>query len=178
MVLTSPGAMFLSTSHNANDAMIQRVVSAFNASKGWDPSHPHYLDPNLVKAWALQESGGHQAIFSSGDMMQMNNPGDWATGKTKYLGMKQGDKLTPEQTLTHALHRAYYKGEDTKPMGPDGALAGPEWYPTSRGSKGVKVGGYQSTFVGWKKGLTKYNGGGVADYYGDIQAKYATGQMP
>jgi hypothetical protein len=164
--------------HDGHDAMIQRVVSAFNKSKGWDPSHQHYLDANLVKAWALQESGGHADIFSGGDMMQMNNPGDWVSDKQKYLGMQKTDKLSPEESLTHALNWAYYKGETTRPLPANGALAGPGWYPTVRGTERVAVPGYQSKFSGWEKALTKYNGGGVADYYGDITSIRSTGVMP
>ena len=164
--------------HNQHDAMIRRVVTAFNTLKRWDPSHPHYLDPNLVKAWALQESGGHATIFSTGDMMQMNNPGDWAEDKSHYLGLNRRTRLKPEQSLTHALHWAYYKGEVTKALGPNGELAGPGWYRTRRGSRGVSIPGYQSKFVGWETALTKYNGGGVADYHGDITEIYESGDVP
>lgn len=151
---------------NAHDDMIVRVVSEFNAEKGWGPGHPDRLDPALVKAWALQESGGHREIFTSGDMMQMNNAGDWADEKT-WFGVERGEQLTPEESLRAALHWAYYKGEETRPMAGD--APDPGWYPTVR--DGEILAGYQSRFTDWDHALSDYNGGGVADYVGDIERR-------
>lgn len=152
--------------HQANDRMIVRVVEDFNAAMGWGAGHPNRLDPALVKAWALQESGGHRTIFTGGDMMQMNNPGDWAPEKV-WFGVERGARLTPEQSLRAALLWAYYKGEETRPMRSDAAEDG--WYPTER--NGETLEGYQSRFTNWRRALTRYNGGGVRDYYGDIQRR-------
>ncbi len=163
--------------HQSNDEMIMRVVAAFNAEKGWDETHPHYLDPNLVKAWALQESGGHMDVFTGGDMMQVNNPGDWTPEKQQYVGLAKRQKLDPEQSLTAALHWAYYKGEITAPVR-RGRNRGGDWHPVSRGSEGVKVPGYESKFQGWDKALTDYNGGGVADYHGEITRRHQRGTQP
>lgn len=153
---------------NAHDEMIVRVVAEFNAAKGWDENHPNHLDPALVKAWALQESGSHEEIFSRGDMMQMNNAGDWADEKT-WFGVEKGEELTPEESLRAALHWAYYKGEETRPMSGDSPDAG--WYRTVRG--GEVLPGYQSRFTTWDDALNDYNGGGVADYRGDIERRMA-----
>ena len=152
----------------ANDAMIVRVVAEFNADHGWSKGHEDYLDPTLVKAWALQESGGHREIFTSGDMMQMNNNGDWAPEKV-WFGIARGERLSPEESLKSALSWAYYKGEETKPMRAGVPAAG--WYQTTRG--GAPLQGYMSRFTSWKSALTRYNGGGVADYHGDIQRRLA-----
>lgn len=151
---------------NAHDEMIVRVVGEFNAQKGWDENHPNHLDPAIVKAWALQESGSHREIFSQGDMMQMNNDGDWADEKT-WFGIERGEQLTPEESLRAALDWAYYKAEETRPM--TGSTPDPGWYPTVR--NGEVLPGYQSRFTNWDKGLTDYNGGGVADYLGDIERR-------
>lgn len=153
---------------NAHDEMIVRVVSEFNAEKGWDAHHPDHLDPALVKAWALQESGSHPEIFTNGDMMQMNNDGDWADEKT-WFGIERGERLTPEESLRAALDWAYYKGEETRPM--TGSTPDPGWYPTVRDGKVMP--GYQSRFTDWDEALSDYNGGGVADYRGDIERRMA-----
>jgi len=153
---------------NAHDDMIVRVVAEFNAEKGWDANDPNHLDPALVKAWALQESGSHREIFSNGDMMQMNNDGDWADEKT-WFGIERGEDLTPEESLRAALDWAYYKGEETRPM--TGSTPDPGWYPTVR--DGEVMAGYQSRFTNWDEALTDYNGGGVADYRGDIERRMA-----
>lgn len=154
--------------HQAHDAMIVRVVEDFNTRMGWGPGHEDRLDPALVKAWALQESGGHREIFTRGDMMQMNNPGDWAPEK-EWFGVQRGERLSPEESLRAALQWAYYKGEETRPIR-DGRVS-EGWYPTRRG--GEVLDGYQSRFTSWSRALTRYNGGGVADYHGDIMRRMA-----
>lgn len=151
----------------SNDEMIVRVVEAFNAEHGWSPGDEHYLDPAIVKAWALQESGGHREIFTSGDMMQMNNGGDWTDEKT-WFGVERGQRLSPEESLEAALDWAYYKGEETRPAK---AASGGDWYPTVR--DGEPLNGYVSRFAGWDRALTRYNGGGVPDYLGDIERRLA-----
>lgn len=152
--------------HQAHDAMIVAVVEEFNASYGWTGDHPQRLDPALVKAWALQESGGHHTVFTRGDMMQMNNNGDWAAEK-EWFGVRRGQRLTPEQSLRAALKWAYYKGEETRPM--RGGAPSDGWYRTVRG--GEVLPGYESRFTSWQRALTRYNGGGVADYHGDISRR-------
>jgi len=144
--------------HQANDALIAKVTQEFNDKKGWTPEHPDYLDPNMVKAWALQESGGHKDVFSSGDMMQVNNPGDWVEFKENF-GMTKREKMTPESSLRAALEWAYHKGEITRSKQ---ANSDPEWHDTQRGSASIK--GYESQFTNWDTALDAYNGGGVANY--------------
>lgn len=156
--------------HQSQDALIQRVVADFNEEKGWDTDHAHYLDANLVKAWALQESGGHKNVFTSGDMMQVNVTGDYVPEK-KHFGLEKREKVDPEKSLRTALDWAYYKGEVTKGM--KGGTPDEGWHPTQRGTKSQP--GYQSKFVGWKKALTNYNGGGVQDYFGKIDRRYQSG---
>jgi hypothetical protein len=158
--------------HNDNDAMIRRVVAEFNAEKGFTPDHPHYLDPNLVKAWALQESGGHEDVFTSGDMMQMNVAGDWAKEKQWFGIANKHEKLDPEKSLRVALRWAYYKGEITQQKKGDQNSAG--WHDTQRGTQPFT--GYESKFTGWDRGLTDYNGGGVKNYAGQIKNRLKTGQ--
>ena len=146
--------------HQANDALIIEVVQAFNAEKGWGPDHPDHLDPALVKAWALQESGGHQDVYSQGDMMQMNVPGDWVREK-KWFGISgKREKLDPRKSLEVALRWAYYKGEITRAKRSDAASDG--WHDTQRGTKSVP--GYESQFSDWNTALDGYNGGGVNNY--------------
>lgn len=154
--------------HQMHDAMIVRVVDEFNQRMGWYPGHEDRLDPSVVKAWALQESGGHREIFTRGDMMQMNNAGDWAPEK-EWFGVQRGERLSPEESLRAALQWAYYKGEETRPIR-DGRISD-GWYPTLRGGEVLE--GYESRFTSWTRALTRYNGGGVADYHGDIMRRLA-----
>lgn len=159
--------------HQSQDALITRIVAEFNAERGFEPDHPHYLDPNLAKAWALQESGGHKDIFTGGDMMQMNNTGDWAKEKT-WFGLTKGEKVDPEKSLRVALEWAWYKGEVTKAKKNGELDAG--WHDTQRGTQAVP--GYQSRFTGWENALTNYNGGGVDDYWADIDNRHDRGRDP
>lgn len=153
--------------HQANDPMIVRVVEAFNAEKGWGVGHPDRLEPAVVKAWALQESGGHRDIFTGGDMMQMNNGGDWAPEKV-HVGVQKGQRLTPEESLVAGLKWAYMKGEETRPVA---RADGEGWTPAVR--EGREISGYVSRFTDWDRAITRYNGGGVADYLGDINRRMA-----
>jgi hypothetical protein len=157
--------------HQSQDALIRKVTDDFNREKGLKPGDPHYLDPNLVKAWALQESGGHEDVFTGGDMMQVNVTGDWVPEKS-WFGLKKGEKMDPEKSLRTALEWAWYKGELTKGMKGDSPDSG--WYATQRGTKAFP--GYQSTFDGWDHALTDYNGGGVKDYYGQISRRPKAGK--
>lgn len=158
--------------HQSNDALIREVVAEFNAEKGFGPDHPHYMDPALAKAWALQESGGHKNIFTGGDMMQMNVPGDWAKEKTQFGITGKYEKLDPRKSLAVALQWAWYKGEVTRAKSGDAPADG--WHDTQRGTKSVP--GYESQFTGWDDGLDGYNGGGVRNYHDQINNRYKAGQ--
>jgi hypothetical protein len=158
--------------HQSQDDLIRQVTEDFNREKGWGKDHPDYLSPDLVKAWALQESGGHKEIFTGGDMMQMNNTGDWAKEK-EWFGVKKREKLDPRKSLATALRWAYYKGEITRAAKDDGDAS---WHDTQRGTQSVP--GYQSKFTDWSTALDNYNGGGVRNYNGEIQARHRSGTRP
>lgn len=132
---------------NGNDAVIQEAVDQFNAEHGWKPGDKHYLDPMLVKAWALTESGGNKEIYDSGDMMQVNNPGDWTDDKVKNAGITKGQHLTPQQSLEAALKYAYWKGSIHDAQG-------------------------KGTFKSWEYAITRYNGGGDPNYWKKVSGKY------
>ena len=153
--------------HQANDALIIDVVMAFNAEKGWTPDHPDFLDPAVVKAWALQESGGHQDVFAQGDMMQMNVPGDWVPEKQWFGVQNRQEQLDPRKSLEIALNWAYYKGEITRAQG--GNSASPGWHDTQRGTQAFP--GYESQFTNWDRALDGYNGGGVENYAAQINRR-------
>jgi hypothetical protein len=59
--------------------------------------------PQLLKAWAMVESGGDlfKSAFLS-DPFQVNKPGDWVTDKEK-LGLRKDEKMTPEKSAEAAL---------------------------------------------------------------------------
>lgn len=133
---------------NGNDALIADLVARFNAEKGWSPGDPNYLDPNLVKAWALTESGSDadKDIYDHGDMMQMNNPGDWSPDKTRIAGITQGQQLTPAESLDAALKFAYWKGSIHDAQG-------------------------HGNFQGWPRAIDRY-GPGKPEYWDKVHSKY------
>jgi hypothetical protein len=89
----------------------------------------------------IQES--HNGVTGITDILQVNNIGDWGTGKSKY-GMTKGENLS----VTNSL---YY---------------GIRWLS----SKGIKVTynaetkQYEYSFKGWENAIGAYNGGGTTNY--------------
>lgn len=73
----------------ANDAIFEKAANDFNAQNGLKPGDARYIDPQLMKACAMVESGGNKDQFLS-DPFQVNKRGDWEAGKTK-LGLKPGE---------------------------------------------------------------------------------------
>ena len=61
------------------------------------------MDPQMLKAWTMVESGGEgdKAAFLS-DPFQVNNPGDWVHSKTNY-GLSNSEVMTPESSADAAL---------------------------------------------------------------------------
>jgi len=88
----------------SQDALIRKITDEFNKEKGFTRDDPNYLDPDLLEAWARQESGG--------DMMQVDVPGDWVKDK-KNFGMTKNEKMDPETSLKKALEWAWYESKFT-----------------------------------------------------------------
>jgi hypothetical protein len=79
----------------ANDAIFEKAANDFNAQNGLKPGDARYMDPQLMKAWAMVESGGSREQFLS-DPFQVNKRGDFDKAKKK-LGLSEG--RAPGSTL-------------------------------------------------------------------------------
>lgn len=93
----------------ANDQVFIQAADRFNKAHGFTPGHPQYVDPLLVKAWAMVESGGSKSAFLR-DPLQVNNPGDWVPEKQAMLGLTKGQVMTPPVSTDQALKWLDYKG--------------------------------------------------------------------
>ena len=72
---------------------------------------PRYMDPQLMKAWAMEESGGNRNAFLS-DTFQVNKLGDWADEKTN-VGLQKGQIMTTSTSADAALKWLDMKGHIT-----------------------------------------------------------------
>jgi hypothetical protein len=86
-----------------NDQKFIDAAENHDTFYGLKPGHPGYVTPQLLKAWAMVESGGDlfKSAFLS-DPFQVNKPGDWVFDKEK-LGLRKGEKMTPEKSAEAAL---------------------------------------------------------------------------
>ena len=71
----------------ANNAIFEKAANDFNTQNGLKPGDARYIDPQLMKAWAMVESGGNKEQFLS-DPFQVNKRADWSKGK-KDLGLSE-----------------------------------------------------------------------------------------
>lgn len=129
-----------------HDALIVELVQRFNddvsAGIGGTPEQAAQvppLDPNLVKSWMIQESGGTPDAWAV-DPLQINVPGD-IFGYKSELGLTQAtvrNTGTVEANLWAAIRFMARKGfgQSGQPVGnrPDG------------------------TFDGWETAIERYNG--------------------
>lgn len=83
------------------DDQITQQAGDFNTRHGYQPGDPLYVTPQLVKSWAMQESGGHRSVFET-DPMQINTPGNWSSDKAD-LGLTRGQKPTPLESIGAGL---------------------------------------------------------------------------
>lgn len=135
--------------YQQHDALIERLVREYNANpKLWtgsvDGQHvPERLEPALVKAHMIEETGGNDAVSRASwaiDPLQVNVPGDWNHYKT-YLGLKKPRHRNEGSAETNI--RAGIKYLSRKGYGRAGQPAGnrPE-----------------ANFDGWDTALERYNG--------------------
>ena len=136
--------------YQLHDAMIAKLVAAFNADKkGWTGGTPEQaakvgdLTPALVKAHMIEESGGNGPRSKAAwavDPLQVNVPGDWGVEK-ELVGLVKPSKRnegTAEQNVRAAIKYLSRKGF--------GASA----RPAASRPKGF--------FDGWLDALRRYNG--------------------
>jgi len=163
--------------YQQNDYLIAAKVAVFNWKKNNDPASlptctgptkhqlknnanmPVDLDPTLIKAMEIQESGGTVRNGEyNGDVMTVNYPGDWEKTKDmkRCLGLTQGIAIDPRTSIDVAINILYLKGlkSDSK-----GNL---EW----RDANGA-----------WSDAVKNYNGGGTANYQSSVLNRYANAKV-
>ena len=133
---------------HAWDSIVNHDVADFNKMNGADPGDEIYLDPDLVKAMIMTESGHDRRAYNS-DPMQVNNPHDW-DGYKGEIGLIRGQAPGPDLGIRAGLawldSKAYY--EDNK--------------------------GRPGPFLGWETTVKRYNGHGNPNYWQDVQANLKT----
>ena len=97
---------------NANDETFIKAANDFNQRNGLKPGDPRYIDPQMMKAWAMVESGGEgdKAQFLS-DPFQVNKPLDWVDAKATQAGLTKWQKMTPAESARAGLEWLRYKSE-------------------------------------------------------------------
>jgi len=136
--------------YQQHDALIIRLVNEFNADPSlWagsgdaqeDGIHP--LDPVMVKAHMIEETGGKDALSRAAwavDPLQVNVPGDWNHYKA-YLGLRRPRHRNEGNRETNI--RAGIKYLSRKGFGKSGQPAGNR---------------QDASFDGWQTALERYNG--------------------
>ena len=136
--------------YQAHDALIAKLVAAFNADKrGWTGGTPEQaakvgdLTPALVKAHMIEESGGNGPRSKAAwavDPLQVNVPGDWGVEK-ELVGLTKPTKRN-EGSIENNV-RAAIKYLSRKGFGASAR-------PAASRPKGF--------FDGWLDALRRYNG--------------------
>jgi len=135
--------------YQQHDALIVRLVREFNenpqlwAGNSDDQPDAHRLDPAMVKAHMIEETGGRDALSRAAwavDPLQVNVPGDWNHYKA-YLGLKKPRHRNEGSRETNI--RAGIKYLSRKGFGRSGQPAGNR---------------PDATFDGWPHALERYNG--------------------
>jgi len=135
--------------YQEHDALIVKYVREFNARKhAWSGATAdqaegiEQLDPALVKAQMIQETGGRDARSRAAwavDPLQVNVPGDWNSYKA-YLGLKKprhSNEGTREKNIKAGISYLSRKG------------FGKAGQPAANRPDG--------TFDGWQTALERYN---------------------
>lgn len=86
----------------ANDRVFIEAAERFNRRYGFKLGDSGHVDPLLIKAWAMVESGGSRSAFLT-DPLQVNNPGDWKPPKPQVTGLAKGQRMTPAKSADAAL---------------------------------------------------------------------------
>ena len=141
-------AGFKSSRHQQHDAVITEVVLDFNQNKAArcgctaeQAATIPDLSADLVKSWAIQESGGSDARSLAawkGDPVQVNVPGDWNDYKSD-VGLKE-PKVRNEGDMKTNL------------------TAGVSYLCRKGFGKSGRAPKADATFDGWETALRRYNG--------------------
>ena len=109
----------------SNDRAFVDAANRFNSQHGLKSSDPKYIDPLLLKAWAMVESGGTKSAFLR-DPLQVNNPGDWKAPKPQVTGLAKGQPMTPAISVEAALKWLEFRGYIRDKQGRAGTWIGIE----------------------------------------------------
>ena len=115
----------------ANDQTFLDAVNRYNTANGYRPGDPGYWTANMLKAQAMQESGGSRHAFETDPLQVNSHRRDWdPIYKPKVTGLTSPEQLmTPQISADAALKWLQYKGwvhdgrgRAVRYRGDDGAL--------------------------------------------------------
>jgi RHS repeat-associated protein len=135
---------------NTTNSIVDQVVTDYNSAHGLQIGDTEYLDPDTVKAMIRVESGCNQKAYQN-DPMQVNVSGDWVPEKSK-LGLTKG--IVPGQQL--------------------GIEAGVQWLTRKAYLHDAQG---NARFIGWDRGVARYNGGGNQNYMNQFYKQLQTIQL-
>jgi len=94
----------------ANDQVFIDAAKIYNEKYGLLPNHSGYITPEFLKSWAMIESGGEgdRKAFLT-DPFQVNDPRNWVAEKARIAGLKKGEAMTPQKSVSAALEWLRYK---------------------------------------------------------------------
>ena len=93
----------------SNDRIFIGAAKQFNEQRGLRPGDPKHVDPLLMNAWAMVESGGSKSSFLR-DPLQVNNPPDWTDLKGRVTGITKNQPMTPTTSVDAALKWLEFRG--------------------------------------------------------------------
>ena len=134
------------------DPIVEREVAKFNKMNQADPGDDIYLDPDLIKAQIMVESGHNLKVYNS-DPMQVNTVDDW-----------DGKGSNPGHKVTLGLQYGVQPGPDL------GIRAGLGWLDAK--SYIHDGSGQPGPFIGWERAFKRYNVGDP-HYWEKIQSAYS-----
>jgi len=86
------------------------AANAYNSKYHLYPGDRDYMMANMLKSWAMVESGGDRQLFLS-DPFHVNAPGDWDSSKAKITDLTgPHEAINPKLSAAAALQWLRYKG--------------------------------------------------------------------
>ena len=131
---------------HTEDPLVYKWVANFNAMNGATPGDTVYLDPDLIRAQIMVESGSNLDAYTT-DPLQVNKNGDW-DGYKGELGLVKGQSPGADLGIKYGL----------------------EWLDSKSYLLDAK--GDPGAFIGYNKALARYNGGGNPNYVQDVMRNY------
>jgi len=99
---------------SSNDQKFIAAADFYNYMHDFKPGMPGYRTPELLKAWAMVESGGNMNVFLT-DPFQVG--ADWDEHKPKITQLVKGQRMTVAESAYAALEWLLYKQQDTNNAG-------------------------------------------------------------